>query len=261
MLDEGILHPRERAQLRDGFVMVPDRSRMPFRPVRADLEPEGGVVPSDQQLLEAPPASRERRQEAEIDMNALARETEEPLIRRKFNVDEYYRMAEVGILSPDERIELLDGEIVIMAAMGSRHIWCLIDLEEEIQEKIGRRASKAPQIPVRLATRYAPEPDIMLLRRNDGCRERPGPTGADVLLAIEISDTTIGNDRRVKLPAYARAGIPETWLVDVNAQVVEMYTDPQDGAYQNYVPVDLEGVLTPSAFPDVEIFVRDVMRW
>ncbi len=259
MLAERIVSPHEDAILNDGIVLVPEGLANRYR-ASTDAGPVSGIVPQDVVLAEAPPISHAR-QEVASAMTSPVRLASARYVPRKFTVDEYYRLAKVGILSPDERIELLDGEITIMAAMGSRHAACIIDFDEQIQERIGRRASKAVQIPVLLEENYAPEPDIMLLQRREGYYGNNVPVGSDVLLVIEVGDTTIGDDRRDKLPAYARANVPETWLVDVRLQVVEVYTEPLDGQYRRSRLVGLEDALTPTAFPDVQISVSDVMRW
>ena len=260
MLDEGILLPQERAQLLDGFVMVPDRSGLPFRPVRADQEPAEGVVPSDQLVLEAPLASLVRHQEAESDMNALTMGTEETLVRRKFNVDEYYRMAEVGILSPDERTELLEGEIIVMAAIGSKHAFCVRGFNKAFAPlMVTNRVEVTIQDPVFLEGHTNLQPDAMLVRLasySDG-----HPQAEDILLLVEVADTTIGYDRGTKFVHYACHGIPEAWLADVNNKAVEKHTEPHDGAYTKVETVGMDGFLTPTALPDVRIAVNDVFRW
>ncbi len=117
------------------------------------------------------------------------------------------------------------------------------------------------QIPLLLDEHYAPEPDLMLLKRREDSYTAALPTGADVLLLIEVGDSTIGTDRRDKLQAYAQAGIPETWLADVNSQVVQVHTEPAEGAYTHVQAVGVRIPSTPTAFPDVTIAVRDVIPW
>ena len=262
MLDVGILSPREGATLDDGTVMVPDNGlARRFPPVGTRSGPEAGTVPGDQVVAEVPTMHRLRDEVEEI-MNAMAAEAQIPRVRRKFTVDEYYQMAEVGILSPDERVELLAGEIFVMAAMGSRHAGCINIFNRRFQQNIDEeRAITVVQIPVLLDNSYVPLPDLMLLKPVADFYMSNLPTGADVLLVVEVGNTTTEADRRDKLPAYAQAGIPETWLADVNAQIVEVHTEPVDGVYTRWRVVGLDGVLTPTAFPDVAIAVRDVMRW
>ena len=178
--------------------------------------------------------------------------------RRRFSVDEFYALAEAGVLAPDERVELLAGEIITMAAIGSRHAFCVRWLSKALTLAVGDTAILDTQNPLRLDDWNQPQPDLMALRwRDDGYPELPGPE--DVLLVIEVSDTTVGFDRRHKAPLYAAAGIPEMWLLDVNIRQVEIYDEPLAGGYARMRIVGMDGVLTPAAFPDIAIPVRAVM--
>jgi Uma2 family endonuclease len=136
---------------------------------------------------------------------------------RRFSVDEYHRMAEAGVLQPTERVELIEGKIVQMAAIGSRHAECVDRLNRILVQGIEDRGTVRVQNPVRLSDHSEPEPDIALVRpRPEGYADRhPGPD--DALLIVEVADTTLTLDREVKMPLYARAGIPECWTVDLVA--------------------------------------------
>ena len=179
--------------------------------------------------------------------------------RRRFSVDEYYKLVEVGILAPDERVELLAGEIIKMAAIGNRHAFCVRWLSKAMMFALGDTAILDTQNPVRLSDRNEPEPDLTVLRwRDDGYQSAlPGPE--DVLLVIEVSETTAGFDRRHKLPMYAIYGIPEAWLWDLNTRHVEVYDEPMAGGYARMQVIGLEGILTPSALPHVAISVSEIM--
>ena len=179
--------------------------------------------------------------------------------RRRFNVDEYYALAEAGILDPDERVELWDGEIVTMAAMGSPHAACITNFEELLHESLGRRATLRGQCPVRLSAGYEPEPDYMALRRRADAYASAHPGPEDVFLLIEVGDSTIRTDRRRKLPIYALFGIPEVWLADLTARQVEMHDQPTATGYARVRIAGIDDSLTPAAFPDVAIPVREVM--
>ncbi len=178
--------------------------------------------------------------------------------RRRFSVEEYYKLAEVGILAPDERVELLAGEVIKMAAVGDRHAFCVRWLIRVLTFALGDTALLDAQNPVRLDARNQPQPDLMVLRwRDDGYRELPG--SEDVLLVIEVSDTTAGFDRRHKTPMYATYGIPEVWLWDINARQVEVYDEPIAGGYARMRVVGPDETLSPAALPDVVISVGKVM--
>ncbi len=180
-------------------------------------------------------------------------------LRRRFSVDEYYAMAQAGILAPDERVELLAGEIITMAPIGAWHAACVADFDELLQESVGRRANKQVQSPLRLTDEYVPEPDLMLLRRRADSYRTSTPRPADVLLLIEVADSTISTDRQRKLSAYARAGIPEVWLANRTARNVEVHAEPVNGVYTRVAIVGSDGSLTPQVFPDVIIPVSAVM--
>ena len=195
---------------------------------------------------------------AELPHGELAASDDGQQFRRRFTVDEYYALAKAGILAPSERVELLDGEIVTMAAIGNRHAFCVRWLMKALVIALGDRAVLDTQNPVRLDIRNQPQPDLMILRwQDDGYRDLPGPS--DVLLAIEVADTSAGFDRRYKAPLYARHGIPEMWLFDLNRRQVEIHDEPSAGAYSRTRVVGMDGSLTPAAFPDIAIAVANVL--
>lgn len=179
--------------------------------------------------------------------------------RRRFTVDEYYKLAEVGILATDERVELLAGEIIKMAPIGSKHAGGVTQFAEEFSVRLGRRVTVRVQNPVRLSGGEEPEPDIAVLyRKDDGYASgHPGPE--DVILLIEVADSSVGFERRHKLPMYALHGIPEVWLGDINARRVEVHDEPMAAGYARVRVFDAGETLSPGAFPDLEIPVSDVM--
>jgi Uma2 family endonuclease len=179
--------------------------------------------------------------------------------RRHFTVDEYYCMAKAGVLREDERVELLDGEIIEMSPIGGRHAGCVDDLGEWFILRLAGRARVRIQNPVRLSSGSEPEPDIALVRpRSDGYRRgHPGP--GDVLLIIEVADTTLDYDRDTKLPFYAAAGIPEVWIWDLPGERVLVHREPVDGQYRRTSVIERGGVLSPEAFPDLELLVDDFL--
>ena len=180
--------------------------------------------------------------------------------RRRFTVEEYYAMADAGILAPDERVELLAGEIITMAAMGNRHVLCIRWLNKELVIAVGDSAVVDSQLPVLLNSGSEPEPDFAILRwRDDQYRESAKARPEDVLLVIEVSDTTVDFDRYHKAPLYAAQGIPEMWLFDLTARRVEVYDDPMAGGYARRRLVGLGDTLSPAALPHVVISVSDVM--
>ncbi len=152
--------------------------------------------------------------------------------RHKLDADSYYRAAETGVLRPDDRVELIEGEIIDMAPIGPDHEADVICLTRALVEACGRRALVSPQNSLRLGRWSAPQPDFTVLRpRADVYRtgERAGP--ADALLVIEVSDSSLHYDRTVKLPLYAKSGIGEVWILDVTRRIVTSYRDPTPDGY------------------------------
>ena len=151
--------------------------------------------------------------------------------RRRFTVAEYYAMAEAGILAPDERVELLDGDVIAMPPIGDWHASRVMRINNSMLPPVQGRAIVSVQGPVRLDDASEPEPDVMLLRWRDDFYESGHPRPADVLLLIEVSDTTVDYDRSSKLAAYAAAGIPEVWIASRRDRRIESYADPAGDAY------------------------------
>lgn len=175
-----------------------------------------------------------------------------------FTLNQYERLHEAGILDEDEHIELIAGEIVEMSAMGHRHERCIDLLTRLLVRSVSDDLLVHVQNPVRISTDGAPQPDLAVIydRGPDGS----GVTEADVLCVVEVSDTTLTSDREIKLPLYARAGIPETWLVDVNAGVVERHTAPRGGEYQRIETARAGETLASLAVPSVRIPIADILH-
>jgi Uma2 family endonuclease len=176
--------------------------------------------------------------------------------RRLFTVDEYYEMARVGILKPDERVELLDGEIVPMNAISSPHAWGVTRLTG-IFYQIEDRCKIIVQNPLRLGDRSEPEPDLVILQPDTPEDRHPGP--ADAFLVIEVADTSLRTDRGRKRTMYARAGIPEYWIVDLQHDRIEVYRDPVRSRYQSVWLASRGETVTPLFAPDLVIDVARVL--
>jgi Uma2 family endonuclease len=154
------------------------------------------------------------------------------IARHCFTVAEYERMGAAGIFSADERVELIEGEIVEMSPIGKRHAACVARLTQLLGPPSQGRAILWVQNPVRLNDYSEPQPDVALLRPRADFYEQSLPGPSDVLLVVEVADTTLEYDRQIKLPLYARAGIPEAWLVNLPEERIEVYSDPAGGEYQ-----------------------------
>jgi Uma2 family endonuclease len=151
--------------------------------------------------------------------------------QRLLTVDEYHRMGEAGILTRGERVELIDGRILKMQAIGSPHFAAVTSLTRLLVFAVVDRGIVTVQNPIRLDARNEPEPDLMVLRSRDDVYHSALPRPGDAFLLVEVADTSLEFDRAVKRPLYARHGIPELWIVDVNASVVEVCRDPVGDEY------------------------------
>jgi Uma2 family endonuclease len=174
--------------------------------------------------------------------------------RRRFTVHDYHRMGEAGILHEDDRVELIEGEIVEMTAIGTRHFSCVNGLTRLLVVSVGDEAVVSVQNPVRLNEYTEPQPDLTAIRPRDYRLSLPGPE--DVLLLIEVSDTTLAYDRGVKLPLYARAGIREVWIVDLSGETIGRYTGPSADGYRHVDQMrrgqTLESTALPGFTPSVD---------
>jgi Uma2 family endonuclease len=179
--------------------------------------------------------------------------TEETLHRHRLTVDEYYRMAEVGILAPDARVELIEGEIVDVAPIGSRHSSTVNRLNRILTRAAGDRSLVQVQGPVRLGIRSEPVPDLAVLRHRDDFYRNSHATGADVLLVIEVSNSTLAYDRDVKIPLYARHGIQEAWLVDLKANRLVCFSRPIGGEYQQVATLVEPGITVLRELPEISV--------
>jgi Uma2 family endonuclease len=170
--------------------------------------------------------------------------------RRLFTVAEYYTMLEAGILTEDDRVELIEGEIVEMAAIGSRHASCVKRLNDLLVSHLRERALVAVQDPVHLSDISEPEPDVSVLRRRDDYYAGAHPGPADIFLLIEVADASLLFDRKVKIPLYAASGIPEVWLIDLTQAILEVYRKPEQGTYREVLRLRAGSTVSPAAFPD-----------
>lgn len=175
------------------------------------------------------------------------------LRRRRFTVDEYHRMGETGILDEDDRVELLEGAIVEMTPIGSRHVGLVMRIQRLLHERVADDARVSVQNPLRLGRHSEPEPDLVVLRERDDDYFDALPAAEDALLVIEVSETSIDRDREVKVPLYARHDIPEVWIVDLERNCIERYVGPTDEGYADGVEVAGDRTLRIPGPSDVTI--------
>ena len=179
--------------------------------------------------------------------------------RRPFTADEYMRMAEVGILRREERIELIRGEILTMSPIGPRHCTFVDRFTYLLVTALGARAWVRVQGTVRLFPDTMPEPDLAILRRRDYSEAHPTPE--DTLLVIEVAETSLAYDRGKKAALYAEAGIPEYWVADTDGEAVEVNREPDGQRYRQSTRLTGAATVSPVAFPDVVVRLPDIVGW
>ena len=181
------------------------------------------------------------------------------LRRYRFTVDQYHRMAEAEIFHPECRVELVDGDIFEMSPIGSWHAGVVNVLAHRLISGLGDRAVVHVQNPTELDAYSEPQPDIMLLKpRTDFYRNsHPGPE--DALLLIEVSDTSLPHDRGRKLRLYARARVPEVWIVNRRADAIDIFRQPSPEGYRAVSQAHRGEGLSPEAFPDLRLSVSDIL--
>ena len=179
--------------------------------------------------------------------------------RRLFTVGEYYAMASAGVLADGERVELVDGEIMAMSPIGDEHS-ASVDLAAHLLgPPAAGRANVRIQNHLRLDERNQPEPDIALVKWRDDFYRHRAPGANDVLLLIEVSDSSLSYDRNVKLALYARFLIPEVWLANILARAVEAYSEPVDGKYATTRVYRSSETISPAALPDIALPVSELV--
>ncbi len=179
--------------------------------------------------------------------------------RRLFTVAEYHQMVAAGILSEDDRLELIEGEVVKMSPLGARHAACVKRLNRLFSQALGDAALLGVQDPVVFGEHSEPEPDLTLLRPRADFYSSGHPQASDLLLVIEVADTSAAYDREVKIPLFARAGVREAWLVDLNRDAIEVFREPSAAGYQR-VTRRLRGEKVASlAFPQIEFAVDAIL--
>ncbi len=146
--------------------------------------------------------------------------------RKRFTVQEFDRMGETGVLAEGDRVELIDGEIVQMNPIGTRHVACVARCDRLLARGAGDAAIVFVQSPIQLGAYSEPQPDLAVVQPRLDFYESARPTASDVLLLVEVADTTLGYDRGTKVPLYARAGVPEVWVVDLGGAQVYVYREP-----------------------------------
>jgi Uma2 family endonuclease len=179
--------------------------------------------------------------------------------RKRFTVDDYYRMAEVGILTESDRVELIEGEIVEMSPIGDRHLMSVTRANMIFARGLGDRVVVSVQNAAYMDRYNEPQPDVVLIRPREGFYGTGRPHPEDVVLLIEVSDSTLRFDRTVKLPIYARNGIREVWIVDLKTDAIHVHREPQGQTYASASTRKRGESVAPQSFPDFAIQVNDLL--
>ena len=176
----------------------------------------------------------------------------------RFNVEEYHRLTESNILHEDDRVELVEGRIVDMTPIGSKHAACVSRLNRIFTMKLQTSAIVQVQNPIQLLDQSEPQPDIVVLKNRDDFYAERLPNADDILLVIEVADSSLEYDRETKLPLYAKANIPEVWLINLIENIVEIYSAPSLEGYNVITKHRHNQAIVPENFPDIKVVVSEI---
>jgi len=180
------------------------------------------------------------------------------LARHKLSIEHYHRMGRAGILGEDSRVELIEGELIDMAPIGSLHASVVSTLSMFFARQVGERAIVSTQNPVSLPPDNELQPDIALLRPRSDRYRGALPTAADVMLLIEVADTTLKFEREIKLPTYARHGIVELWLIDLPGGILEIYREPGSKGYRKLLRPDRREIIAPVLIDEARLPLSEI---
>ncbi len=180
-------------------------------------------------------------------------------VPHRITVVEYHQMAAAGILKREDQVELISGEIIEMSPISPGHAGTVDRLNKLLNLKIDDSVIVRIQNPIQLDNYSEPQPDIALVKARDDFYAKAHPTPDDVLLTVEVAESSVVRDRMIKMPAYANALISELWIVDLQADLIEVYTEPANGSYRSIRKVRRGGTLSPQALPVVDLKAEEVL--
>lgn len=180
--------------------------------------------------------------------------------RYRLTVAEYHRLGEMAIFDEDFRVELIEGDLIAMPPIGERHAGKTRQLNRLFSARVGAAALVDVQNPVALDQHSEPQPDLALLKPRSDFYESGHPQPEDVLLLLEISDSTLRYDRDIKVPLYAKAGIPEVWLLDLPGQRLEVYRRPSGEGYREILYPAFDETIAPVLLPDLVLPVNSLIQ-
>ncbi|NJN97756.1 MAG: Uma2 family endonuclease [Anaerolineales bacterium] len=181
------------------------------------------------------------------------------IARRLFTTTEYHQMLEARILTEDDRVELITGEVVSMSPIGSRHAACVNRLNYLLVDRAGKTALISVQNPIHLGEHSEPEPDLALLQPRPDFYVQAHPEAEDIILVIEVAESSVEYDRQVKVPLYAQHGIEEVWVVDLAGGMIEVYRQPLPTGYGQIQSLKRGQSVSPQAFPKLVMTVNEIL--
>ncbi|WP_341732983.1 Uma2 family endonuclease [Microcoleus sp. EPA2] len=185
--------------------------------------------------------------------------TEAPFTLRKWTVEEYHKLGEIGFFNPEERVELIAGNIIQMSAKGTAHTSATRRTASVLRNLLGDRAAVYTQDPIALDDNSEPEPDITLVIIDPLDYATHHPTPSEVYLIIEVADSSLTYDRQVKAKIYARSGIADYWVLNVNDRQLHVFREPAENGYQSELILGENGSISPLHFPAVNIAIPEML--
>ncbi|MEW6236807.1 MAG: Uma2 family endonuclease [Candidatus Omnitrophota bacterium] len=180
-------------------------------------------------------------------------------LKRLFTIEEYYQMGRSGIFTEDDHVELIEGEIIQMTPIGNPHAGCVKWLIQFFRRRIGEEFIIGAQDPLRLSVYSEPQPDVVLLKPRLDYYRNAHPVPDDVFLLIEVADSSLGYDKNLKIPLYAKHNIIECWLVNLQDKNIEVYRQPSENGYRQILTLAPDQTLSPQAFPDILVKAGDIL--
>ncbi|HLO85156.1 MAG TPA: Uma2 family endonuclease [Nostocaceae cyanobacterium] len=180
------------------------------------------------------------------------------LVKRRFTVEQYHQIHEAGILTENDRVELINGEILEIAAIGKLHAAYVDCISNLLYASLGRKVIVRVQNPIIVSNLSEPQPDITIVQFSSDFYRSGLPQPNDILLLIEIAGSSIEYDRDVKIPLYAESGILEVWLVDINQQIIEVYRQPTPTGYTEIKTLNRGEKLSIQSFPEISLNLNDI---
>jgi Uma2 family endonuclease len=196
---------------------------------------------------------------ARADREVIERVMTVQISKKYFTINEYRKMAEIGIISDSDRVELINGEIIEMTPIGSVHAGYVNRLNNLLSSSLGNRAIVSVQNPVQIDDRSEPEPDISVLKYRSDFYTQAHPGPEDILLIVEAADTSLDYDREIKIPLYAHVLIPEVRIVNLNKNILEIYRKPDGSLYQEVLSLQKGETINVLQFPDKSFYVNDIL--